>query len=593
MTAFLQKTIPVTRSDEISGKIPSQANACRFSLLRALKPFIAAVLMVAGFAMALPQGRAISSAESTLNSPRFTLNLKDVNLREALMLLTKNSAYSLIMDPGIDIVLPTLDLKEVTVEEALQSILPGLGLEYRIEGKILKIGKPSMQTRTFNLNFIAASRNGKRDMRMSSRSQGGGNSGSAGNSGPAGVSGGIGQSNSGAGGGSSSENESTLSTSNTSAVWMDLRLGLENIIFQGPDIQANNRAEESGPAASAKQDSAGRRLLINPQAGLIMIHAEPGALEEAAHYIEAVENSVQRQVLIEARVVEVTLSKDHQMGVNWSAILNPTSRFSGLLSDSLGVTKPSISLDTGSITNQNVNASLGQAQYSISNGKVGAIITALSRQGNLRVLSSPHIAAMNNQKAVIRVVREEVFFTQTSLVSQSVGPTVTTENVQNQIVPIGVVLDIIPQIAADGEIILSINPSISELVEVRTFSSSEGNAVSTQPVIDRRDLDTVAKVHSGETILIAGIIQERKSEDMRGFPVLMHLPILGNAFRRTEQSSSRTELVIFITPTLIDKKSMAAINEEENQRLQEMERSFKPKASKSSKPSKQNKALPQ
>jgi MSHA type pilus biogenesis protein MshL len=546
-----------------------------------------------GLTIDLQQGRAVSLSESTPDKLRITINLKDVNLREALMLMTKNSAYSLIIDPGIDVVLPVLNLREMTLEEVLQSILPGLGLEYRIEGKIIRIGKPVMQTRFFNINYIAASRSGRRDMRMSSRSQGGGvNSGNAGSFGSSGSSSGNGQSGSNAFGGSSSENESTISTAYTSAIWMDLRLGLESLIFQGLDARASNRPEESGPITSAHQDAAGRRLLINPQAGVIMIHAETDALEEAARYIEAVENSAQRQVLIEARVVEVTLSKDHQLGVNWSAILNPTSKFSGLLSNSLGVTKPSISLNTGNVTNQNVNPSMGQAQYSISNGRVGAVIDALSRQGQLRVLSSPHISTMNNQKAVIRVVREEVFFTQTSLVSQSVGPTVTSENVQNQIVPIGVVLDIIPQIASDGEITLSINPSISELVEVRTFSSNGGNAVSTQPVIDRRDLDTVAKVHTGETILIAGILKERKSEDQRGFPLLMHIPLLGNAFRRTEESTARTELVIFITPTLIDKKSMAAITEEENRRLSEMEQPFKSKTAMPAGKSKKNESHP-
>jgi MSHA biogenesis protein MshL len=203
------------------------------------------------------------------------------------------------------------------------------------------------------------------------------------------------------------------------------------------------------------------------------------------------------------------------------------------------------------------------------------LIDALSRQGQLRMLSSPHISALNNQKAVIRVVREEVFFTQTSLASQSVGPTVITENIENQIVPIGVVLDIIPQIAADGEITLSINPSISELVEVRTFSSREGEAVSTQPVIDRRDLDTVAKVRSGETVLIAGIMRERKAEDLRGVPWLMNLPFLGNAFRRTEQAVTRTELVILITPTLISGKSSEDLTAEAKQRIEKMEQPFK------------------
>jgi MSHA biogenesis protein MshL len=541
----------------------------------------AVVCMILGLAVALQQGQAVQmpqpaqapnedkSPAGEKDKPRYTLSLKDVNLREVLLLLTKKSSYSLIMEPGIDAPLPVLDLKDVTLEDVLQSVLPGLGLNYRFEGNLLKVNKPAMQTRLFYLDYIAVSRSGKRDMHMSSRSQSGVGSGSGGSSG------GAGQSGSGSSGGSTAENESTIVTTNNSEVWTDLRLGLESIVFIGEHPGNADRKQDSGPMTSASSDVSGRRLLVNPQAGVIMIHAEQAVLDESALYIEAVGGSVQRQVLIEARVVEVTLSRDHQLGVNWAAVLNPASSFQGILSSALGVTNPSTGLSTGSVLNQNVNPSLGHFQYSISNGKVGMVIDALSRQGQLRVLSSPHISAMNNQKAVIRVVREEVFFTQTSLSSQSVGSTLTTENIENQIVPIGVVLDIIPQIAADGEITLSINPSISELVEVRTFSSKGGDSVSTQPVIDRRDLDTVARVHSGETVLIAGIMRERKSEDLRGVPWLMHLPFLGNAFRRTEQSSVRTELVIFITPTLISGKRIEELTAEENQKLKNMEQPFK------------------
>jgi MSHA type pilus biogenesis protein MshL len=554
-----------------------------FSSWRSRKYLPALVCLILGLTADLSQGQAVQSPppiqqgkadspDGEKRTPRFTLNVKDVNLREALLLLNRNSAYSLIMEPGIDTAIPVLDLKNVTMAEALQSILPGLGLEYRLEGNVLKVNKLRMQTRLFNMDYIAASRSGKRDMRMSSRSESGGSGSSGGNGGSGSASGGG---SSGSSGGSSSENQSTVITTNTSEVWTDLRLGLENIIFSGDMPGTAARQEDKGPVTTTSRDASGRRLLINPQAGVIMIQAESSILDEAAGYIEAVEGSIQRQVLIEARVVEVSLSKDHQMGIDWAAILNPASSFAGQNTNSLGVTNPSIGFNSGSALNQNVNGSVGSFLYSISNGKVGMTINALSRQGQVRVLSSPHISAMNNQKAVIRVVREEVFFTQTSLSSQSVGSTLTTENIENQIVPIGVVLDIIPQIAANGEITLSINPSISELVEIRSFSSKGGTATSTQPVIDRRDLDTVAKVHSGETVLIAGIMRERKGEDLRGVPWLMNLPFVGNVFRRTEQTSSRTELVIFITPTLISGKSMDELIKERNKKLLEMEQPFK------------------
>jgi MSHA biogenesis protein MshL len=553
--------------------------------LKRIKRFLLTGSMVLGLACGYSSGQgeqaltatpASSDNSQNASNPnsRFALNVKDVNLRDLLALLMKNSDYSLIMDPGIDAVIPVLDLKSVTFEEALKSVLPGLGLEYKFDGNLLRIRKPAMQTRLFYLNYIAASRSGKRDMRMSSRSQSGGSSGGASGSGSS-ASGGSSGGSGGSGGGSSSENESTIITANSSEVWEDLRLGLESILFSGEAPEPGVR-QESGPVTTASKDSAGRRLLINPQAGLIMVHGEAEKLDEAANYIEAVEGSVQRQVLIEAKVVEVSLSKDHQMGINWTAVLNPTSAFTGQITgNAIGVTNPSIGFNSGTVSNQNVSSSAGRFLYSISNGKVGMAIEALERQGQVRVLSSPHISAMNNQKAIIRVVREEVFFAQKAIVTQNTGSTVVVEDIENQVVPIGVVLDIIPQIAANGEITLSINPSISELVESRTFSTPEGKAVSTQPVIDRRDLDTVAKVHSGETVLIAGIMRERKWEDLRGLPWLMNLPFVGNAFRRTEQSSSRTELVIFITPTLISGKSMEQLTQEELQKLKELEQPFK------------------
>jgi MSHA biogenesis protein MshL len=528
---------------------------------------ISGLMLLASSAMHGQSGDPSLKAKAAMS-----LNIKDVHLREVLLLITKGTSYSLTMEPGIDAVLPAVDLKNVTLEEALQSLLPDLGLEYRFEGNLLKVNRPRMQTRIFYLNYIAATRKGKRDMRMSSRSEAGGSGMSGGGGGaPAGGPGGSG----GSGGGSSAENESSIITTNNSEVWMDLQLGLESILFSARDAGQTMQQVEAGPTATASRDIMGRRLIINPQAGLIMIHAEPQSIDEAAAYIEAVEGSIQRQVLIEAKVVEVTLSKNYQLGVDWTAILNPTSAFSGLLPNANGVVNPSASFSTGSVLNQAVNPAFGQAQYAISNGKVGAVIDALSRQGQLRVLSSPHVSAMNNQKAVIRVVREEVFFTQTSTVSQSLGPTVSVQDVQNQFVPIGVVLDIIPQISSSGEITLSINPSISELVEVRTFESSDGSAVSTQPVIDRRDLDTVAKVHTGETVLIAGIMRERKAEDVRGVPWLMNIPFLGNAFRRTEQSLSRTELIIFITPTLLSGKPFEDFTEQEKRQMKQMEQPFK------------------
>ncbi len=511
---------------------------------------------------------------------RFALNLKDAKLREVLLLLTKDTGYNLIVDPATDGDIPALDLKDVTFEEALELIIPGLGLEYHLDGNMLRVSRPSLQTRIFYLNYIAANRSGKREMRLSSRSQTGetNNVAMAGMGGSSGAGGtGQGGSSGQGGGGSQSENQSNINTASSSRVWLDVREGLNAILFGGSQEGTNpdKAGEDLGPEGSARADASGRRLLINPQAGLIMLHAENNLIDESARFLEAVEGSVQRQVLIEAKIVEVTLNKDYQLGVNWAAVLNPTAAFTGLLPGVLGVAQPSAGLAPGTPLNQNVNPSLGSFQYGVSNGKFGVLLDALSRQGQLRVLSSPRLSTLNNQKAVIRVVREDVYFTQSSMASIGFGGNVTTQNIINQIVPIGVVMEIIPQIGSGGDITLSVNPSISELVEVKTFAASSGAAVSTQPVIDRRDLDTVAKVKSGQTLLIAGIMRERRSEDLRGTPWLMNLPLVGAAFRRTEQSSQRTELVIMITPTLMVGKRIEDLDQEAQERIDKMQKSFK------------------
>jgi len=511
---------------------------------------------------------------------RFVLNLKDAKLREVLLLLTKDTGTNLIVDPAVDGTISALDLKDVTLEEALEAILPGLGLEYHLSGNMLRVNHPTLQTRIFYLNYIAANRTGNRQMRLTSRSQTGGSggvemAGAAGSSSSGSSSGGTG--GGGQSGGSQSENQSDINTASSSRVWTDIRDGLGVILFPGAPAAPASTASgvtDHGPEGFAQADANGRRLLVNPQAGMIMLHAESDLIDEAARFLEAVEGSVQRQVLIEAKIIEVTLNKDYQLGVNWAAVLNP-SGFTGLLAPALGVLQPSTGLSLGQPINQSVNPSLGSFQYGISNSKVGVLVDALSRQGQLKVISSPRVSTLNNQKAVIRVVREDVFFTQSSLSSLTLGGNVTTQNIVNQIVPIGVVMEIIPQVGSNGDITLSVNPSITELVQVKTFSTSSGAAVSTQPVIDRRDLDTVAKVKSGQSLLIAGIMQERREEDLRGVPWLMNLPVLGAAFRRTEQSSQRTELVILITPTIFVGKRMEDLTQEAQEQIRKMDKGFK------------------
>ncbi len=504
---------------------------------------------------------------------RQIVKVKDVDIKDLLLALTADTDISLIIDPDVKGIIPILDVKDITLGKLLNYVLPQLGLAYSWDGKILRVFKARLETRVFYLNYIAVAREGERNVSYSTRSTvGGGGMGAMGGvGGVGGVSGGVTGMGGFAGGGSGAEAQSTtnIKTKTETNIWNDLVSGLEAIVF-GKSTGGAEKAKV--PESYSRSDEEGRRLIVSPQTGVIMITDYPKKISQAAHFIESLEGSSQRQVWIEAKILEVILDQKHQMGVNWNAVLNPGERFLGLLPSTDTVMYPSTSLDTRKPVNQDLSSSYGSFQYGVTNNKIDFILDALSRQGQLKVLLSPRLSALNNEKAVIRVVREEAFFNLYTLTTIAQAGAVTAPSINLQIVPVGIMMDIIPQISPSGEITLSINPDISELVEIRTFQSQ--GAMATQPVIDRRSIDTVAKVKDGQTIIIAGIIKERKKEELRGAPFLMKIPFLGTMFRRTEQSVERSELVILITPTLMVGKKIQELSDEERKRVEEAVKPF-------------------
>lgn len=502
---------------------------------------------------------------------RQIVKVKDVDIKDLLLALTADTDISLIIDPDVKGIVPILDVKDISLGKLLNYILPQLGLAYSWDGKILRVFKAKLETRVFYLNYIAVSREGERNVSYSTRSTVGAGMGAMGGVGGAGVTGGLTGMGGFAGGGGGAEAQSTtnIKTKTETNIWNDLVSGLEAIVF-GKSVGAGEKAK--APEPYSRSDEEGRRLIISPQTGVIMITDYPEKLSQAAHFIESIEGSSQRQVWIEAKILEVILDQKHQMGVNWNAVLNPGEQFMGLLPSTDTVMYPSTSLNTQKPINQDLSSSYGNFQFGVTNNKIDFILDALSRQGQLKVLLSPRLSALNNEKAVIRVVREEAFFNLYTLTTVAQAGAVTAPSINLQIVPVGIMMDIIPQISPTGEITLSINPDISELVEIRTFQSQ--GAMATQPVIDRRSIDTVAKVKDGQTIIIAGIIKERKKEELRGAPFLMKIPFLGTMFRRTEQSVERSELVILITPTLMVGKRIQELSEEERKRVEDAVKPF-------------------
>jgi MSHA biogenesis protein MshL len=475
----------------------------------------------------------------------FSIYARDSNIQDVLLAFSKESELNIVIDPELSGKV-TIDLKRVTLKEALDAILSPLGWSYQVDGKFIRISRPRMETRFFTLNYIATKRSGKREV-YASTSTGGGLQTSAL----------PGQQVALSPGGTRTGYTDLISVDEVD-LWKEIQKGLEGLIF-------GTAGEKEVPAEKEKTtwtrtDEKGKKLIINKTTGTIMVTDYPLNLNKIASYLETVEGSSQRQVSIQAKIMEVILSDNHQEGINWNVIqgLPRSTNLAWGLTDKAKTTgfpgTPSGFLTgtgTGS-TISTINApgvfkiapyggifSLGAAGTEVA---LSDIMQAIQQQGDVKILSSPTISTLNNQKAVIRVGNQDVFFITGAVATQ----TTVTQIIQPMTIDIGIILDVTPQIAEDGTIIMNIHPSITD----KTGEKTTPDGKSTFPLISVRETDTTVKVRDGQTIIIAGLMQERTEENYTGVPVLQSVPVMGGIFRYKTQTKRNSELVIMITPTL-------------------------------------------
>ena len=435
-------------------------------------------------------------------------------------------------------------LAGVTLEQALDAIVLPQGYSYSIEDGVLQVGAAKLQTRMFSLDYVALQRVGSTNTSIQRRLSGGGNSTSGINQTS---NSGINQtSNSGAfgglGGGGGSDFVATYAASD---VWEELKVSLDGLVFDATRTQPAGAAVLTAPAgqplsgggsrggALSKTTTDGRRLIINPGAGTILVTAPPSKLAEVATFISAFEGSIQRQVLIEAKIVQVTLSKESQFGIDWTALSK---------SGTLGV----------KINNAPVSG--GGIQLTIGGGasQILTVLHALETQGDVSVLSSPRVAALNNERAVFNVTTDEIFFnvTRTPILGPNGGTIGFSPTITPQQVSIGIVLNVLPQIGSDNSITLSILPSITNVERIATIKLEDGSSAEA-PVTSHRETDTMARVRDGETIVIGGLMQTRHEKSATGVPILSSIPLIGGLFRGVTNKEQKDELVIFLTPSIV------------------------------------------
>ena len=484
--------------------------------------------------LSLPESEPRPPALRLLEATRFTLLLQDADLRGVLLGLGRDSPLNLVVAPDVTGTV-SADLKDVSLLDILDQLVAGRGYRYAVEGNLLRIFREDRETRTYQVDYPSYTRKGDTRVAlagfMGSSVDVGGESGSGGG---------------GASGGAQDNSISQIETQQQTDLWSEIEAAVRTIVFGAPDVVSELRAE----GASGEDALAARRVLVSRQSGLVSVTAESAVLAEVEAYLDAVAASTQRQVLIDAQIIEVRLGDDLDLGFDIEGAPD-------LPDDAVGVFERLIVpglRDATLVQSLAPVLNAGGVSIGIANDSFGLILRAIARQTDVRVLSTPRVSTLNNHKAMIKVVRNQVFFvaeTET-IVSDDVVQTIT-EFVPN-VIPVGVNLDVTPQVSADGEITLHVRPSVSEVVSVepQPRASEDVPQNGSLPVVDVRETDTVLRVHDGATIVLGGLVQSREFEQERRVPLLADIPLLGAVFRNTSVSQIRTELVIFLTPTVLD-----------------------------------------
>jgi MSHA type pilus biogenesis protein MshL len=345
-------------------------------------------------------------------------------------------------------------------------------------------------------------------------------------------------------------------------LWKEVQKGVETIVFGSLNEKEKEVPPENGKANWTRVDEKGKKLIINRSTGVIWVTDYPLNLHKVASFLETIEGSSQRQVTIQAKILEVILSDEYKAGINWKVIqgLPRSVNLAWGLTDKAGTTGfPGGA--SGFVSGAGIAGGTGVGTIPTPGGfyvnplggvfAIGAagvevllsdIMQAISEQGEVKVLSSPTISTLNNQKAIIRVGNQDVYFITGAVATQ----TAVTQTIQPVTIDVGIILDVTPQISEDGTIIMNIHPSITD----KTGEKVTPDGKTTFPLLSVRETDTTVRVRDNQTIIIAGLMQERSEKTVIGVPGLKSIPLLGALFRYQTETKRNSELVIMITPTL-------------------------------------------
>jgi MSHA biogenesis protein MshL len=487
------------------------------------------------------------AADARHPEERFDLAVNGVAAQEFFRGLVQDTTYNMVVHPNVagDV---SLDLKDVSVPEVMEIMREVYGYDYARSDRLLQVYPDALRTEIFQVNYLNVERSGTSEMRVSAGkvTDGGGNGG--GQRSGEDEAGADYASGSGRGRSGGSVVGTSINTGARTNFWRELDLTLATIVA----------------------GDTGSQVVVTPQVGLAVVRARPDSLRAVRSYLSRVESTLHRQVILEAKVIEVTLREGFQAGINWNTFgdasggtFSPTATTAGSEHSTAG----EFLFGAGSDFFNPLGSSF---TLNASYGDFEAAIDLLKTQGTVQVLSSPRIATVNNQKAVIKVGDDEFFVTDISTSVVTAGSAINTLD-SPELTPFfsGIALDVTPQISEGGDVILHIHPTVSEVREQLKNISGEQVPLAASQI---RESDSIVRAANGQIVVIGGLMQNSSEDNNARVPGLGRIPGLGYLFKQKSQTGVKSELVILLKPTVVNGPEQADFMKASVERMQELRR---------------------